>query len=62
MAFEGGQSFTVAGVSLVRNTASMGLEAELELSRRAALVLGYNGEFGCCNRDDSALVRVRWAY
>ena len=62
MAFEGGQNFTVAGVPLARNTALLGLEAELELSRNAALVLGYKGEFGSGNRDHSAQVRVRWAF
>lgn len=62
MAFEGSSSFTVAGAPLARNTALVGLQAEMELSRRAALVLGYNGEFGSGNRDHSANVKLRWAY
>jgi outer membrane autotransporter protein len=62
MAFEGGQDFTVAGVPLARNAAVVGLEAEVDLSNRAALALGYNGEFGGGNRDQSAQVRVRWAF
>ncbi|MBB2778347.1 UNVERIFIED_ORG: outer membrane autotransporter protein [Comamonas terrigena] len=62
MAFEGSSSFTVAGAPLARNTALVGLQAEMELSRRAALVLGYNGEFGGGNRDHSANVKLRWAY
>lgn len=62
MAFEGSSSFTVAGAPLARNTALVGLQAEMELSRRAALVLGYNGEFGGGSRDHSANVKLRWAY
>jgi len=62
MAFEGSSSFTVAGAPLARNTALVCLQAEMELSRRAALVLGYNGEFGSGNRDHSASVKLRWAY
>ncbi|MDR7949208.1 autotransporter-associated beta strand repeat-containing protein [Achromobacter aegrifaciens] len=62
MAFEGGQDFTVAGVPLARNAAVVGLEAEVDLSNRAALALGYNGESGGGNRDQSAQVRVRWAF
>jgi outer membrane autotransporter protein len=52
----------VAGVPLARNAAVVGLEAEVDLSNRAALALGYNGEFGGGNRDQSAQVRVRWAF
>lgn len=62
MAFEGSSSFTVAGAPLARNTALVGLQAEMELSRSAALVLGYNGEFGGGSRDHSANVKLRWAY
>ena len=62
MAFEGSSSFTVAGAPLARNTALVGLQAEMALSRRAALVLGYNGEFGSGNRDHSANVKLRWAF
>ena len=62
MAFEGAQNFTVAGTPLARNAALVGLEAELELNRRAALVLGYRGEYGSGNRDHAASVKVRWAF
>ena len=62
MAFEGSSSFTVAGAPLARNTALVGLQAEMELSRRAALVFGYNGELGSSNRDHSANLKLRWAY
>jgi outer membrane autotransporter protein len=62
MAFEGASSFTVAGAPLARNTALVGLQAEMELSRSAALVLGYNGEYGSGSRDHSANVKIRWAF
>ncbi len=41
---------------------SVGLQAEMALSRYSALVLGYNGEFGSGSRDQSANVKVRWAF
>jgi len=62
MAFEGGQNFTVAGSPLARNTAVLGLEADVALSRTAALVLGYQGEMGSGQRDHSANVKLRWAF
>ncbi|MDH1700256.1 autotransporter domain-containing protein [Comamonas terrigena] len=62
MAFEGGQNFTVAGTPLARNTAVLGLEADVALSRSAALVLGYQGEMGSGQRDHSASVKLRWAF
>ncbi|MBV7417284.1 autotransporter domain-containing protein [Comamonas sp. CMM03] len=62
MAFEGGQNFTVAGTPLARNTAVLGLEADVALSRSAALVLGYQGEMGSGERDHSASVKLRWAF
>ncbi len=62
MAFEGGQNFTVAGTPLARNTAVLGLEADVALSRTAALVLGYQGEMGSGQRDHSASVKLRWSF
>ena len=62
MAFDGSSSFTVAGAPLARNTALVGLQAEMALSRYSALVLGYNGEYGSGSRDQSASVKVRWAF
>ena len=62
MAFEGGQNFTVAGAPLARNTAVLGLEGEVALSRTAALVLGYRGELGSGQRDHAANVKLRWAF
>ena len=62
MAFEGGQNFTVAGTPLARNTAVLGLEADVALSRSAALVLGYQGEMGSGQRDHSVNAKLRWAF
>ncbi|MEG0053065.1 MAG: autotransporter domain-containing protein, partial [Comamonas sp.] len=62
MAFEGGQNFTVAGSPLARNTAVLGLEGEVALSRTAALVLGYRGELGSGQRDHAANVKLRWSF
>jgi outer membrane autotransporter protein len=62
MAFEGGQNFTVAGAPLARNTALLGLETEMALSRSAAMVVGYRGEVGSGQRDHAASVKLRWAF
>ncbi|WP_192407203.1 autotransporter outer membrane beta-barrel domain-containing protein [Comamonas sp. CMM02] len=62
LAFEGSNSFTVTGAPLARNTALLGLQAQMELSRRAALELGYQGEYGSGTRDNAVNVKVRWAY
>lgn len=62
MAFAGARNFSVAGVPLARNTAVLGLDAELELSRRASRVLEYRGEYGSGSRDHTAGVAVRWAF
>jgi outer membrane autotransporter protein len=62
MAFEGGQNFTVTGTPLARNTAVLGLEADVVLSRSAALVLGYQGEMGSGQRDHSVNAKLRWAF
>lgn len=62
MAFEGSSSFTVTGAPLARNTALVGLQAEVELSRRAALELGYQGEYASGSRDHAMNVKMRWAY
>jgi outer membrane autotransporter protein len=62
MAFEGSSSFTVTGAPLARNTALVGLQAEVELSRRAALELGYQGEYASGSREHAVNVKMRWAY
>ncbi len=62
MAFEGSSSFTVTGAPLARNTALLGLQAEVELSRSTALEFGYQGEYGSGSRDHAVNVKMRWAY
>ena len=62
LSFEGSSSFTVAGTPLARNTALLGLQAHMELSRRAALELGYQGEYGSGTREHAVNVKMRWAY
>nr|WP_314706974.1 hypothetical protein [uncultured Comamonas sp.] len=47
---------------LAHNTALVGLQAEMALSRYSALVLGNNGEYGSGSRDQYASVKVRWAF
>ena len=62
MAFEGSSSFTVAGAPLARNTALIGLQTEVALSRYSAVVFSYDGEFASGSRNNSASAKLRWAY
>lgn len=47
---------------LARNTALVGLEAELELSRRASLSVGYQGAVGGGSRDHLVKAKLRCAF
>ena len=62
LSFAGGQSFTVAGTMQSRNTAVLGLEAEVALSRSIALSLGYQGELARGQRDHTGKLQLRWAF
>lgn len=62
VALEGSDRFTVAGAQLARNTALVGMQADVALSRYAAFELGYQGEYGSGTRDHAAYVKLRWAY
>ena len=45
-----------------RSEKGRGLEADVVLSRSAALVLGYQGEMGSGQRDHSVNAKLRWAF
>lgn len=60
LAFDGGQSFTVTGVPLARNTGLLGLKAHWALSRTWALETSYDGEFARRNRQHGAMLKLRW--
>ncbi len=62
MAFEGSQTFTVAGTPIARNAALAELGAEVAMSRDTTIALTYNGQYGGGNREHGGALNVRWRY
>jgi len=62
MAFEGSQTFTVAGTPIARNAALAELGAEVAMSRDTTIALTYNGQYGGGNREHGGVLNVRWRY
>ncbi|WP_312994895.1 autotransporter domain-containing protein [Achromobacter animicus] len=62
LAFEGSQSFTVAGTPIARNAALAELGAEMAMSRDTTLALTYSGQYGGGNREHAGSLNVRWRY
>ncbi|ALM86015.1 autotransporter domain-containing protein [Bordetella sp. N] len=62
LAFQGSQSFTVAGAPLARDAAVFSLGADLAITRSATVGLAYNGQYGGGNRQNSGAVTVRWRF
>ena len=62
MSFDSSPRFTVTGMPMARNSLLVGIEGELELSRSAYLLMGYQGEFGGHDRDHSASLKLRKSF
>ncbi|WP_454692526.1 autotransporter domain-containing protein [Achromobacter aloeverae] len=62
MAFDGSQSFTVAGAPIARDAAVLSLGADLSITRATTIGLAYSGQFGGGNRQNSGAVNVRWRF
>lgn len=62
MAFQGSESFTVAGSPIARNAALAELGAEVAVSRDTSLGLIYSGQYGGGNREHSGSLNVRWRF
>lgn len=62
MAFEGSQTFTVAGTPIARNAALAELGAEVAMSRDTTLALTYSGQYGGGNREHGGSLNLRWRY
>src|SRR5690606_20923475 len=57
--FDGGDTFTVAGVAQSRDAAVVNIEANFDLSSGAALGIGYDGVVGNDAQDHAAKVSLR---
>jgi outer membrane autotransporter protein len=59
MAFGCGQTFTVAGAPMARNTAVAKLGVDMAISRNASVGLNYSGQYGGGNREHAGWVNLR---
>ncbi len=62
VAFDGSASFSVLGTPVARDAALVELSLDADLSRSTTLALGYSGQFGNGNRDQTGSVTLRWKF
>ncbi|MBB1594644.1 autotransporter outer membrane beta-barrel domain-containing protein [Achromobacter sp. UMC46] len=62
LAFDTGDSFTVAGAPIARDAALVEAGLNATVGRNATLALAYSGQFGAGNRDHGATLSWRWAF
>lgn len=62
MTFEGSQPFTVAGAPIARNSALVGLGADVPLTHATRVGLNYNGQYGEGNREHAGILTLTWRY
>ncbi|MFY0477189.1 autotransporter family protein [Achromobacter marplatensis] len=62
MAFDAGDSFSVAGAPIARDAALLDVGLNAAVGRNATLGLAYSGQFGGGNRDHGAALSWRWAF
>ena len=62
MAFDGSQPFTVAGAPIARNSALVGLGADVPLTPTTRVGLNYNGQYGEGNREHAGILTFNWRY
>ncbi len=62
LAFDAGQSFTVAGVPIARDAALLELAADLAVSSSATVGASYGAQLGGGNREHVGKINVRWRF
>ncbi|WP_025138322.1 autotransporter outer membrane beta-barrel domain-containing protein [Achromobacter sp. DH1f] len=62
MAFDAGDTFTVAGAPIARDAALIEAGLDAAIGRSATVGLSYAGQFGARNQDHSATLSWRWAF
>ncbi|WP_304413253.1 autotransporter outer membrane beta-barrel domain-containing protein [Achromobacter sp. DH1f] len=62
MAFEGSDTFTAMGAPIARDAALLELSLDAQVSRSTTVALGYSGQFGNGNRDQTGSVTLRWKF
>lgn len=58
LAFDGGSTFSVAGVPIARNAAVLGLGAEMSITRNTTAGIAYDAQFGGGNRQQSGVLKL----
>jgi outer membrane autotransporter protein len=58
VAFDGGTTFSVAGVPIARDAAVLGLGAEMTIARNTTAGISYDGQFGGGNRQHSGVLKL----
>jgi subtilase-type serine protease len=58
VAFQGGSSFTVAGVPIARDAGVVGLGAEMNLTRNTTAGISYDAQFGGGNKQQSGVFKL----
>lgn len=58
LAFDGGTTFSVAGVPIARDAAVFGLGAEFTIARNTTAGIAYDAQFGGGNRQQSGVLKV----
>lgn len=58
LAFDGGSTFSVAGVPIARDAAVFGLGAEMTIARNTTAGISYDAQFGGGNRQQSGLFKL----
>ncbi len=62
MAFEGSDTFTAMGAPIARDAALLELSLDAQVSRNTTVALGYGGQFGNGNRDQTGSIALRWKF
>ncbi|HTK00248.1 MAG TPA: autotransporter domain-containing protein, partial [Bordetella sp.] len=58
VAFDGGTTFSVAGVPIARDAAVLGLGAEMTIARNTTAGISYDAQFGGGNRQQSGVLKL----
>ena len=62
MAFDGSQTFTVAGAPIARDAALLELGADVAMTRSATLGVSYSGQYGDGSREHAGSIDLRWRF
>jgi fibronectin-binding autotransporter adhesin len=62
MAFDGSQTFTVAGAPLARDAAVLQLGVDVAVTKNTTVGVAYSGQYGAGNQQNSGNVNVSWRF